>query len=151
MQPQHATADIELVERYWAGERIAGAYAWRKLLNAGTRLAFGSDAPVEALNPLLGIHAAVTRRRVDGYPAPQGWQSEECLTVAEAVRGFTLDAAYASGEEALKGSLASGKLADLVILSQDIFTIPSMDIVETRIEATIFDGRFVHGSPDALE
>ncbi len=151
MQPQHATADIDLVERYWAGERVAGAYAWRKLLNAGVRLAFGSDAPVEALNPLLGIHAAVTRRRVDGYPGPQGWHSEECLTVAEAVRGFTLDAAYASGEEAVKGSLAPGKLADLIILSQDIFAIPPMGIAETRVEATIFDGRFVHGSPDALE
>lgn len=151
MQPQHATADIDLVERHWAGGRIAGAYAWRKLLNDGARLAFGSDAPVEALSPLLGIHAAVTRRRVDGYPGPQGWRSEECLTVAEALRGFTLDAAYASGEEALKGSLTPGKLADLVILSQDIFAIPPMDIAETRVEATIFNGQFVHGNPDVLE
>jgi len=150
MQPQHATADIELVEQYWAGERIAGAYAWRKLLKSGARLAFGSDAPVEALNPLLGIHAAVTRRRPDGYPRPRGWRSEECLTVDEAVRGFTIEAAYASGEESLKGSLAPGKLADLVILSRDIFAIPPTDIAETQVEATMFDGRFVFGGPESL-
>ena len=151
MQPQHATADIDLVERYWTGERVAGVYAWRKLLNAGARLTFGSDAPVEMLNPLLGIHAAVTRRRADGYPGPEGWRSEECLTVEEAVRGFTLGAAYASGEENLKGTLAPGKLADLVVLSQDIFTIPPMDIAETQVEATLFDGRFVYGDPASSE
>jgi len=151
MQPQHATSDIDLVERHWTGERIAGAYAWRKLLNTGARLTFGSDAPVEAMNPLLGIHAAVTRRRADGYPGPEGWRAEERLTVEEAVRGFTIDAAYASGEENLKGSLAPGKLADLVILSQDIFTIPPMEIAGTQVEATLFDGRFAYGEPASFD
>jgi len=151
MQPQHATADIDLVEAYWSGERIAGAYAWRKLVDTGARLALGSDCPVEALNPLAGIHAAVTRRRADGYPGPAGWRPEECLTVEQAVRGYTMGAAYASGEEHLKGSLAPGKLADLVVLSQDIFNIPPMEIAETRIEATYFDGRAVYtaGTLDA--
>jgi len=144
MQPQHATADIDLVETYWSGERVAGAYAWRKLLNSGARLTFGSDCPVEVMDPLAGIHAAVTRRRADGYPGPDGWRPEECLTVEEAVRGFTIGAAYASGEENLKGSLTPGKLADLVVLSQDIFTVPPMEIVETRVEATIFDGQVVY-------
>jgi predicted amidohydrolase YtcJ len=145
MQPQHATADIDLAETYWSGERIAGAYAWRKLLNSGARLAFGSDCPVEVMDPLAGIHAAVTRRRADGYPGPDGWRPEESLTVEEAVRGFTIGAAYASGEENQKGSLTPGKLADLVVLSQDIFTAPPMEIFETRVEATVFDGQVVFG------
>ena len=145
MQPQHATADIDLAETYWSGERIAGAYAWRKLLNSGARLAFGSDCPVEVMDPLAGIHAAVTRRRADGYPGPDGWRPEECLTIEEAVRGFTIGAAYASGEENQKGSLTPGKLADLVVLSQDIFTVPPMEIFETRVEATVFDGQVVYG------
>jgi predicted amidohydrolase YtcJ len=151
MQPQHATADIDLVETYWRGERIAGAYAWRKLLDRGARLALGSDCPVETMNPLLGIHAAVTRRRADGYPGRDGWRPEERLSVEEAVRGFTMDAAYASGEEQLKGSLTPGKLADLVILSRDIFHIPPMEIAETRVQATVFDGRFVYGTPESLD
>ena len=145
MQPQHATADIDLVETYWSGDRVAGAYAWRKLLNTGARLTFGSDCPVEVMDPLAGIHAAVTRRRADGYPGPDGWRPEECLTVEEAVRGFTIGAAYASGEENLKGSLTPGKLADLVVLSRDIFAVPPMEIVETRVEATIFDSQVVYG------
>lgn len=145
MQPQHATADIELVETFWRGERIAGAYAWRKIREAGARLAFGSDCPVERMDPLAGIHAAVTRRRADGYPGRDGWRPEERLTVEEAVRGFTCEAAYASGEENIKGSLVPGKLADLVILSHDIFAIPPMDILHTRVEATFFEGRLVYG------
>ena len=144
MQPQHATADIDMVEAYWSGERIGGAYAWRKLLDAGTKLTFGSDCPVETMDPLAGIHAAVTRRRRDGYPGPAGWRPQECLTVEEAVRAFTWGGAYASGEETLKGSLTPGKLADLVVLSRDIFDIPPMEIAETQVEATLFDGRLVY-------
>jgi len=146
MQPQHATADIDMVEAYWSGQRISGAYAWRKLLNAGTKLALGSDCPVETMSPLSGIHAAVTRRRANGYPGPQGWRAEECLTVEEAVYAFTMGGAYASGEEERKGSLTPGKLADLVVLSRDIFNIPPMEIADTRVEATLFDGQVVYGA-----
>ena len=149
MQPQHATADMDMVEAYWSGERIAGAYAWRTLLEAGTKLAFGSDCPVETMDPLSGIHAAVTRRRSDGRPGTQGWRPRECLTVSQAVHAFTMGGAYASGEEGLKGSLTPGKLADLVVLSKDVFNIPPMEIAETRVEATLFDGQVVHGA-DAL-
>jgi len=144
MQPIHATSDMEMVRRHWGEERARGAYAWRSLLDAGTVLVFGSDCPVETLNPLVGIHAAVTRRRADGSPGPEGWHPEERITVEEAVRAYTLGAAYASGEEREKGSIAPGKLADLVVLSQDIFAIPPMSILETRVEATIFDGQFVY-------
>jgi predicted amidohydrolase YtcJ len=144
MQPQHATADIDLVEAYWSGERSRGAYAWRQLTDAGTKLAFGSDCPVETMAPLLGIHAAATRRRADGYPVPGGWRPEECLTVEEAVRAYTIGAAYASGEEAIKGSLSPGKLADAAVLSQDIFRIPPMEIADTEVDLTLFDGEVAH-------
>ncbi len=142
MQPSHATSDMLIADKYW-GARSAGAYAWRTQLNAGARLAFGSDSPVESFNPFLGIHAAVTRRRADGSPQADGWYSEQRLTVAEAVHGFTLGAAYASYDEARKGSLAPGKLADLIVLDRDIFTVDPMEIAETKVLATMIDGQFV--------
>jgi predicted amidohydrolase YtcJ len=146
MQPIHATSDMDMVERHWGEERGQGAYAWRSLLDAGTVLAFGSDCPVETLDPLVGIHAAATRRRADGSPGPEGWHPQERITVEDAVRAYTLGAAYASGEEREKASISPGKLADLVVLSHDIFAIPPMTILETEVEATILDGKFVYVS-----
>ena len=131
MQPIHATSDMDMVERHWGEERGRGAYAWQSLLEAGAVLAFGSDCPVESLDVLAGIHAAATRRRADGSPGPEGWHPRERITVEDAVRAYTLGAAYASGEEQEKGSITPGKLADLVVLSQDIFVIPAMSILET--------------------
>jgi predicted amidohydrolase YtcJ len=146
MQPIHATGDMHIADKHW-GARAATGYAWRSLLDAGTHLAFGSDAPVEPISPLLGIHAAVTRRRADGAPGPQGWYPEQRLTVQQAVHAYTLGAAYASGEEALKGSLAPGKLADLVVLDRDIFQIDPAQIRETEVVATMLDGDFVYTRP----
>jgi predicted amidohydrolase YtcJ len=143
MQPIHATQDMLLADAHW-GARSAGAYAWRSLLDAGTALAFGSDSPVEDLDVMKGIHAAVTRRRADGSPGPDGWYPEQRLTVTEAVHAYTAGAAYASGEEAIKGKLSPGKLADVVVLSQDIFTIEPMAILETEVVATVFDGECVY-------
>lgn len=143
MQPIHATQDYEMAERYW-GDRCAAGYAWRSLLDAGTALAFGSDCPVENLNPFVGIHAAVTRRCADGSPGPEGWYPEQRLTVGEAVHAYTLGAAYAVGLEDRLGSLSPGKLADLVVLDRDIFTCDPMGIVETRVAATMIGGKFVH-------
>ena len=108
-------------------------------------LAFGSDAPVETLNVMAGIHAAVTRRRPDGAPGPAGWYGAQRLTVDEAVYAYTMGAAFASGEETLKGSLAPGKVADLVVLSQDIFTIDPMAILETEVVGTMVGGEWVYG------
>jgi len=142
MQPIHATSDMLLADKFW-GERCQGAYAWRKILASGGRLAFGSDCPVETMDPLRGIYAAVTRKREDGYP-PGGWHAEECLSVEEAVQAYTLGAAYASGEEELKGSLTVGKLADLIVLSRDIFAIPPEEILEMKVDLTIFDGKIVY-------
>jgi predicted amidohydrolase YtcJ len=143
MQPIHATSDMEMAGRYW-GRRCAQAYAWRSLLDSGACLAFGSDCPIETLDPLAGIHAAVTRRRADGAPGPGGWIPAQRLTVMEAVHAYTLGAAHASGEAHLKGSLSPGKLADMVVLSGDIFTMDPMGIADTRVEETIFDGRIAY-------
>jgi predicted amidohydrolase YtcJ len=143
MQPIHATQDMLLADSLW-GERSAGGYAFRSLLDNGAALAFGSDSPVEDLNVMIGIHAAVTRRRADGSPGPEGWYPEQRLTVAEAVYAYTAGAAYASGEEAIKGTLTPGKLADLVVLSQDIFGIDPMEILETEVVATVLDGEVVY-------
>jgi hypothetical protein len=143
MQPIHATSDMDMAERYW-GRRCELAYAWRSVLANGASLAFGSDCPVETLDPLAGIHAAVTRRRADGTPGAKGWIPAQRLTVVEAVHAYTLGAALASGESDLKGSLSPGKAADLVVLSHDIFDIDPMDILETRVEMTVFDGKIVY-------
>jgi len=143
MQPIHATQDMFLADLSW-GARSAGAYAFRSLLNTGVVLAFGSDSPVEDLDVMKGIHAAVTRRRADGSPGPDGWYPEQRLTVAEAVYAYTAGAAYASGEEAIKGTLSPGKLADLVLLSQNIFAVDPMAILETEVVATMLDGEFVY-------
>jgi predicted amidohydrolase YtcJ len=140
MQPIHATSDMEMAERYW-GRRSDLAYAWHSLLERETWLAFGSDAPVETLDPLAGIHAAVTRRRADGSPGEEGWIPAQRLSVTQAVQAYTLGAARASGEQHLKGSLSPGKLADVVVLSHDIFHGDPMQIVETRVEMTVFDGQ----------
>jgi predicted amidohydrolase YtcJ len=143
MQPIHATQDCEMADRYW-GERCETAYAWRSLLDAGAVLAFGSDCPVEDLNPFLGIHAAVTRQRVDGFPGAQGWYPEQRLTVEESVRAYTRGAAYAADLEDQLGTLAPGKLADLIVLDRDIFACDPMAIAETQVEMTMIGGRVVH-------
>jgi predicted amidohydrolase YtcJ len=142
MQPIHATQDAAMVDRYW-GDRAGSAYAWRSLLEAGAMLAFGSDCPVEDLNPFLGIHAAVTRACSDGYGGPDGWHPEQRLSVHEAVYGYTKGAAYAVGLEDEIGSLSVGKWADLLILDRDIFTCDPELIAQTRPTRTMIGGEFV--------
>jgi predicted amidohydrolase YtcJ len=149
MQPVHATQDMLLAERCW-GIRCATGYAWRSLLDSGAVVAFGSDAPVEDLSVMVGIHAAVTRRRPDGSPGPEGWYPEQRVTVEEAVYAYTAGAAYAGGEEAIKGTLSPDKLADLVVLSKDIFSIEPMAILETEVVATMVDGAFAYVRDGAL-
>jgi predicted amidohydrolase YtcJ len=143
MQPIHAPSDMEMAQRGW-GARCRWAYAWNSLLAHNTPLAFGSDCPVESLDPLAGIHAAVTRRRADGAPGPEGWIPEERVTVAQAVYAYTLGAAYASGEIKLKGSVTPGKLADLTVLSRDLFDAEPDEIPETEVMLTVFDGNIVY-------
>jgi predicted amidohydrolase YtcJ len=142
MQPIHATSDMFMADRFW-GDRVRLAYAWRTQLSQGARLAFGSDAPVESPNPFLGLYAAVTRRRPDGSPSPLGWVPEEKLTVHEAVEAYTLGAAYAAGMESRLGRLASGYLADLIVLETDPFTCPVQELLSLQSSATMVGGEWV--------
>lgn len=142
MQPIHATSDMSMTERYLP-DRAAYAYAWRTQLQHGAILAFGSDAPVESPNPFWGIHAAVTRRRHDGAPDPQGWHAEQCLTVEEALRGFTQGPAYAAGMEDRLGMLKPGYLADLLWLETDPFTCPVDEIKDILPRGTMVGGEWV--------
>jgi predicted amidohydrolase YtcJ len=143
MQPSHATADMEMADRYW-GERARHSYAFRTMLESGATLVFGSDSPIEPIAPLPGLYAAVTRRRAGGSPGPDGWYPEQRLSLPEAVRAFTLAAAETSGQEARQGSITTGKLADLTIYDRDIFALPPEALLETDIAATIAGGVFRH-------
>ena len=142
MQPLHATQDMDMAERYW-GARSRYGYAWRSLLDAGTVLAFGSDCPVETLDVRQGLYAAVTRRRPDGRP-PKGWHPQERLSLAQAVRAYTAGAAWAAGEETLKGRLLPGLLADVVVLDRDLFSGPPEEILAAQVDLTICGGRMVY-------
>ena len=124
-------------------QRILGAYAWRKVLNAGSRLALGSDFPVEDVNPWFGIYSAVTRQDQSGNPAG-GWYPSEKLTLDEAIRGFTLDAAYAAFQESSRGSIEHGKLADFTIVETDPFTMDAAQLFRTAVRYTIVGGRIVY-------
>ena len=139
MQPIHATSDLEMADRYWGG-RAALSYAWRTQLEAGARLAFGSDAPVESPNPFWGLRAAVTRRRADGAPGPNGWRGEQRLSLAEALSGFTTGAAFAAGMEDRLGRLAPGFYADLIMLEEDLFTRHPDSLLELRPVAVMVGG-----------
>lgn len=146
MQPYHAIDDGRWAENRIGKDRLRGAYAFRWLLEGGAVLAFGSDWFVAPIEPLLGVYAAVTRSTLDGKH-PGGWVPKQKLTVAEAVRAYTYGGAYASFEEKEKGTLEPGKLADMAVLSEDIFAIRPERIRETRVVMTLFDGRVVHPAP----
>ncbi|MFQ6076348.1 MAG: amidohydrolase, partial [Candidatus Bathyarchaeia archaeon] len=142
IQPVHISLDMDIADRHLGG-RSRWAYPLRTLLDTGAKLTFGSDCPVMTMDPVLGIYTAVTRKRASGYP-PGGWHPEERITVEEAVRAYTIDAAYASGEERIKGSIEVGKLADMVVLSRNIFEVPEEDIPRARVEMTVFAGEIVY-------
>ncbi|KAG6853611.1 hypothetical protein C0991_002835 [Blastosporella zonata] len=157
VQPTHATSDMGYAETRLGPERIKGAYAYQSLLQVtpGHVLPLGSDFPIESINPLLGFYAAVTRLRFDPlHPdAPGtsphgsgGWYPNEKLTRAQALKGMTWDAAYASFAEKDIGSLTPGKKADFVILDKNIMTVPVADILTTKVSATVIDGKVVYGA-----
>lgn len=150
MQPIHATSDFPMADKYW-GQRSKYAYAWRSLLEEGTQLAFGSDAPVESPNPFLGLHAAITRKRADGTPGLESWYPEQKLSLTEALRGFTTGAAFAAGMEDRLGMLAPGFLADLLVLDRDILHGSPDGILEIRPSGTMIAGEWVHQTPDLGE
>ena len=143
MQPYHAIDDGRWAEKRIGKDRARTTYAFRSLLDAGATLAFGTDWTVAPLNPMLTIYAAVTRRTLDGEN-PKGWVPEQRITVEEAVRAYTIGSAYAEFQEGQKGSITIGKLADLVILSRDIFKIESKEIEGVKVVMTLLDGRVVY-------
>jgi predicted amidohydrolase YtcJ len=143
MQPYHAIDDGRWAEKIIGHERAKTTYAFRSLKETGARLAFGSDWPVAPATPLEGIYAAVTRRTLDDKN-PQGWIPEQKISVDDALRAYTLDAAYATFEETDKGSLTPGKLADVVVIDRNLSRIPAEAIRDAGIDFTIVGGRIVY-------
>jgi predicted amidohydrolase YtcJ len=139
MQPVHATADRDIADRYW-GVRARWSYAWRSLAASGAVLAFGSDAPVETPDPWRGLYAAVTRRREEEPEAPS-WYPQECLSLEQALRAYTIGPAHAAGTEAWQGVLAPGCVADFIALDRDPYAGPPEDLLRVRVLATVVDGR----------
>jgi predicted amidohydrolase YtcJ len=140
MQPVHATSDMNMAEDRVGPERITGGYGWRKLLDSNAIIASGSDFPVELPNPFHGLHAAVSRQDRNNLPGG-GWYADEAMTRAEALRSFTLDAAFAAHQEGRLGSLEPGKWADFIIIDRDYFEIPVDQIDDIRVLETWVAGK----------
>jgi predicted amidohydrolase YtcJ len=145
IQPSHCIDDMRWAEARIGRDRSAISYNFKSFVDAGARVAFGTDWFVEPLNPMLGLYAAVTRQFPDGTPAG-GWFPEERITMEQAVEFYTMGSAHAEFTETHKGSITEGKLADLVILSRDIFKVPPREILDTRPVLTMVGGRIVHES-----
>lgn len=146
IQATHATSDLRWAEQRLGPDRIAGAYAWQRFLKAGIPIANGSDFPVEPPNPLPGFYASITRQDFKGFPNA-GWIPDQRLSREEALRSWTLGAAYAAFEEKLKGSLELGKLADFILLDKDIMQVPPAEILTTRVVLTVVGGKPVYQAP----
>jgi predicted amidohydrolase YtcJ len=143
VQPYHCIDDGVWAEKRIGPERKKYTYPFKSFLDAGVKLCFGTDWYVAPLNPLLGIYAAVTRRTLDDKN-PDGWVPEQKISVEDAIRCYTINSAYASFEENIKGSIEVGKLADLVVLSDDILTIDPVKIKDVKVEMTMFDGKTIY-------
>jgi predicted amidohydrolase YtcJ len=147
MQPTHATSDMPWAEERLGAERLRGAYAWRRVLESGGRLALGSDFPIEDVSPFFGIYSAVTRQDHEGHP-PGGWTPDEKLTLSEALRGFTIDSAYAAFEENDLGTIESGKAADFTIIDGNLPDMPESDLWKAGVAMTIVGGEIIYENTD---
>ena len=143
MQPSHAISDKRWAQERLGEYRVLGAYSWHMFMAHGVRVPFGTDWPVEPISPYLGLYAAVTRQSPEGDP-PGGWWPQERTSIADAIRNYTAEPAYASFEEREKGQVAAGMLADLVVHSRDLLTIPAREILQTEADLTVFNGRVVY-------
>jgi len=139
--------DLVWVESRVGPERVKRAYAWRSFVDIGTRICLGTDWPVETLDPRVGLYESVTRQGLDGNP-PGGRWPEESLTIDEALRGYTIDAAYAEFAEDRKGTLVPGKLADFVVLADDPTAIDPPRLLSMEVLATIVEGRTVFSADE---
>lgn len=144
MQPTHCTSDLRWAEQRIGPERSKGAYAWRRILDVGGKICFGTDWPVEPLDPMRGLYSALTRRNIDTGQPKGGWFPDQRLTIEEAIYLYTLGAAYAEFQEQVKGSLEPGKYADMIILSKDLLSIPPEEILTTEVVLTIIGGKVVY-------
>ncbi len=149
MQPTHATSDMNMAEDRVGSERIKGAYAWRKVLDLGVIIAAGSDFPVELSNPFHGLYSAVTRKDHDGNP-PKGWYPDEAMTRGEALRAFTVDAAFSAHQETRIGNLMPGLWADFIVLDEDYFSIPESRLWQQQVHETWVGGKRVYAASEAL-
>jgi predicted amidohydrolase YtcJ len=143
VQPVHLLTDMPVAERKWGMDRCRFSYAWKSMLKAGIPLQFGSDAPVESINPLLSLHAALTRQSLSGQPR-DGWFPGERLTLEEIIHGFTAVPAWVSRREHSLGTLAPGKKADLVVFAQDLFQLPPDRLASVEVEMTMVNGEVVY-------
>ena len=143
VQPYHCIDDGVWAEKRIGPERIKYTYPFKSFLDAGVKMCFGTDWYVAPLNPLLGIYAAVTRRTLDGKN-PEGWIPEQKISIEDAIKCYTINSAYAAFEENIKGSIEVGKLADLIVLSDDILTIDPIKIKDAEVVMTIFDGKVIY-------
>jgi predicted amidohydrolase YtcJ len=144
MQGVHCTSDAPYVEQRLGAARAAeGAYVWQKLMRSGAIVSNGTDAPVEDIDPIASLASTITRQPKEGAP----FYPDQRMTRAEAIKSYTLNGAHAAFEEQQKGSLAPGKLADIVILSKDIMTVPEDEIGTARVVQTIIGGKVVHPRP----
>ena len=143
MQPTHATSDMVWAEERVGAERVKGAYAWQKVLRTGAHLPLSSDFPGETHNPFYSFYAAVTRQDPQGRP-PGGWYPAERLTMAEALRGYTREAAYAGFDENDKGAIEPGKLADLTVVSGDVLQMTPAELLTCRVQKTFVAGKVVY-------
>jgi predicted amidohydrolase YtcJ len=143
MQPSHAISDKRWAQDRLGEYRVMGAYSWHTMMAHGVHVPFGTDWPVEPINPYLGLYAAVTRQSIEGDPAG-GWWPEERVSIEDAIRNYTAESAYASFEEKEKGRIAAGMLADIVVHTRDLLSIAPKDILQTEPEMTVFGGRVVY-------
>ncbi len=144
MQPTHCTSDLRWAEKRIGRKRAMGAYAWRRILQADGQIAFGTDWPVEPLDPMRGLYSAVTRKNIESGEPDGGWFPDQCLTIEEAIYCYTMGSTYAEHQENVKGSITPGKLADLVILEKDILTVQPKEILNTTVDMTILNGKIIY-------
>jgi hypothetical protein len=149
MQPPHCTSDMSWAEKRLGPERVKGAYAWRSFLNTGVKLALNSDFPGEALNPFYGMYAAETRQTPDGKP-DGGWYPEQRLSRREVLKAYTVESAYSGFEEGIKGKILPGMLADFIVLSDDILSTSSQNLLSLRVEQTYVGGNSVYDEYSAV-